>query len=217
MTLKRLCGLTGIVFFLVAFTGPASAGIIYDNLNQSSDGICGTDFGLVCAQRFVTGSLPSQLFSVSLAIYNLTDSTPTVSIYSDDPTNLVPVSPLATLQLDHIASIPQFDFNGTVKFDATGVTLAGDETAYWVVLSGTGITEWSVTNCLPTDNTGTCLDATVPGDPTSAVGFPDGLGGVSSLTSSGTQQMQVLVSPEPSSIAMVLGGLALVLVGRRRR
>jgi len=216
---------TATLSLLLVWAGPSAAqsSQIYNNLNQSTDGTCGTEFDLACAQRFVAG--PGTITAIDLSIYALsadggtTFGTPTVSIYTDDSVDVLPSTLYASLSLATGASVPLGEPGDAVQFDATGVTFDA-YTPYWVVLTGVGDVEWAYTYCPPGGGDG-CDAATVPGDPNSAGGFmtfaddstPTGL---AFYTTSGTQQMEIDATPEPSTIFMALGGLALVLGAHRR-
>ena len=212
---------TATLSLLLFWASPSAAESIYDNLNQSTDGTCGTEFDLACAQRFVAG--PGTITSIELPIFALfggdTFGIPTVSIYTDDGANLLPLSLYATLPLAVGATVATGAPGNAVQFDASGVIFRA-YTAYWVVLTGSGDVEWAYTNCAPGGD-GACDAATVPGDPNSAAGFmtfsdvgdPTGL---AFYYTTGTEQMEIEAAPEPSKMVMALCGMTLVLGSRRR-
>jgi hypothetical protein len=209
---KRFGFLTvaSLLLLLLAGAAPSLANTVtlFDNLNSPAGDTCGTDpdFGLLCAQRFQTGPAAGYtLQSVFLPIYNLStpdspwDGTVTLSLYTDDFVNMVPLAEVpGTLTLAAGATIPQGVLGNPTEFDASQIYLRGD-TAYWVALSSTGNTEWSLT---------------ANNSPSAAVGFPAEDGVLWMPTFSGDQRMQVNADavPEPASLWTLLGGLALVLV-----
>jgi len=205
MTYKRFRLAFGLLVLALACSVPASAGLLYNNLGQASNGFLGTDFGILVAQKFFNASgddfLSITILASQIPLDSLTPSAGTLSIYSDDsdmPGTLV-------TGLNQVRPFPSFaDGFSFVRFEIPEGTSLG-ENYYWAVLAGlteTDSLEWST------------AASRGPDEPAAQVFLP-GLGW-SPLADGSAMQMGVDV-PEPATLVPTLGMLAMFLVAVRRR
>jgi hypothetical protein len=210
--LKNLSeNLFGVLFAAVlglAFSGTsARAQLLYSNLGDSESTSSGLTSGSSYASEFTTGSAATIITAASAAIGETgTEQTLTLSLY----TNSVDV-PGTSLGSFTAASVPGDGLDGTFGGTSPGITLQAN-TNYWLVESSGSLF------ALGTPSSAVDAGSVFTSTPDAELGANFGSGwetsGVAGYLKFSLTGEDVV--PEPSTWAMLLGGLGMLVFWRIR-